>query len=76
MRTRMLAALVILTAAVGPASAQDTDRGGVRTETQDRLAGQNTDDILWNAIGLLGLLGLLGFRRRHSEDSYHPASLE
>ena len=25
---------------------------------------------------LLGLLGLLGFRRRHGEDSYHPASME
>ena len=74
MRTRMLIALIFLTAAVGPASAQD--RGGVRTETQDRLAGQDTNDILWNSIGLLGLIGLLGFRRRHSEDSYHPASLE
>ena len=76
MRNRMLVALIFLTAAVGPASAQDTDRGGIRTETQDRLAGQSTNDILWNSIGLLGLLGLLGFRRRHSEDSYHPASLE
>jgi hypothetical protein len=76
MRKRMLAALAILTAAVGPAAAQNTDRGGIRTETQDRLAAQVTNDILWNAIGLLGLLGLLGFRRRHSEDSYHPASWE
>ena len=76
MRKRMLVALIFLTTAVGPASAQDTDRSGVRTETQDRLAGQSTNDILWNSIGLLGLLGLLGFRRRHSEDSYHPASME
>ena len=76
MPKRMLVALIFLTAAVGPASAQDTDRGGIRTETQDRLAAQSTNDILWNAIGLLGLLGLLGFRRRHSEDGYHPASVE
>lgn len=75
MRKRMLTALIILSAAVGPASAQD-ERGGVRTETQDRLAAQATNDILWNAIGLLGLLGLLGFRRRHSEDGYHPASVD
>ena len=76
MRNRMLVALIFLTAAVGPASAQDTDRGSVRTETQDRLVSGSTNDIIWNSIGLLGLLGLLGFRRGHSEDSYHPASLE
>jgi hypothetical protein len=76
MRKRMLVALIVLMAAVGPASAQDNDRGGIRTETQDRLVGQDTNDILWNSIGLLGLLGLLGFRRRHGEDSYHPASME
>ncbi|MFL6730008.1 MAG: WGxxGxxG family protein [Sphingomicrobium sp.] len=75
MRNRMLVALILLSAAVGPASAQN-DRSGIRTETQDRLTGQDTNDILWNSIGLLGLLGLLGFRRRHGEDSYHPASLE
>ena len=75
MRKRMLTALIILSAAVGPASAQD-ERGGVRTETQDRLVSGVSNDILWNSIGLIGLLGLLGFRRRHSEDSYHPASWE
>ncbi|HEX6742152.1 MAG TPA: WGxxGxxG family protein [Sphingomicrobium sp.] len=76
MRKRMLVALIFLTAAVGPASAQENDRGSIRTETQDRLVSQDTNDILWNSIGLLGLLGLLGFRRRHGEDSYHPAALE
>ena len=76
MRKRMLAALAVLAATVGPASAQTADRSGIRTETQDRLAGQTPDDLLWNSVGLLGLLGLLGFRRRHSEDSYHPASME
>jgi hypothetical protein len=73
---RMMAALLLMTAAIGPASAPDNARGGVRTETESRLIDQGTNDILWNAIGLLGLLGLMGFRRRHSDDSYHPAPLE
>lgn len=76
MPKRMMFALLLMTAAVGPASAQDNDRGGVRTETQNRLYDQSTNDLLWNAVGLLGLLGLMGFRRRHSDDSYHPAPLE
>ncbi|HEX6661788.1 MAG TPA: WGxxGxxG family protein [Sphingomicrobium sp.] len=75
MRTRMMLALIFLTTAIGPASAQER-RGDVRSETQNRLADQDNNDILWNSIGLLGLLGLLGLRREHSEDSYHPASLE
>jgi len=76
MPMRMMIALLLMTAAIGPASAQDNDRGGVRTETESRLVDQGTNDILWNSIGLLGLLGLLGFRRRHGDDSYHPAPLE
>ena len=76
MPKRMMLALILVTAAIGPASAQDNDRGGVRTETQSRLDDQSTNDTLWNAIGLLGLLGLMGFRKRHSDDSYHPAALE
>ena len=76
MPKRMLVSLFLLTAAIGPASAMQAERGGIRTETQNRLIDQTTNDILWNSIGLLGLLGLLGFRRRHSEDSYHPAPLE
>jgi len=76
MRTRMMLALIFLSAVAGPASAQDTEKGSIRTETESRLLDQGTNDILWNSIGLLGLLGLLGFRRQHSEDSYHPASLE
>lgn len=77
MRTRMFLALILVTAAIGPASAQQAERGGVRTETESRLADQNSsNDIIWNAIGILGLLGLLGLRRDHEEDSYHPASLE
>ena len=76
MPMRMMVALLLMTAAIGPASAQDNDRGGVRTETESRIVDQGTNDILWNSIGLLGLLGLLGFRRRHGDDSYHPAPLE
>lgn len=76
MRTRMMLALIFLTTAIGPASAQDTDKSGIRSETESRLLDQGSNDILWNSIGLLGLLGLLGLRRQHSEDSYHPAVLE
>ena len=76
MRARMIVALIFLTVAIGPASAQQAQRGGIRSETESRLLDQGSNDILWNSIGLLGLLGLLGFRRRHSEDSYHPASVD
>ena len=79
MRKRMMLALFLATLAVGPATAQDTraERGGVRTETMSRLAGENSGyDLIWNAIGLLGLLGLIGILPKHEEDSYHPASIE
>jgi hypothetical protein len=78
MRMRMLLALLFATAAIGPAVAQrsDTGRGGVLTETQDRLNNAADHDLIWNLIGLLGLLGLLRFKRAHSEDGYHPAPLE
>jgi hypothetical protein len=78
MRLRMILAVLFVTAAtatVGPASAQDAQRGGIRTETQDRMAAEGTD-ILWNALGLVGLLGLLGLRGDHADDSYHPSSVE
>jgi len=73
----MFLALILVTAAIGPASAQQAQRGGVRSETEARLADQNSsNDIIWNAIGLLGLLGLIGLLPKHEEDSYHPAPLE
>jgi hypothetical protein len=77
MRMRMILALLLATAPIGPAAAQRDDyaRGGVRTETQDRLAGMSYD-FIFNFIGLLGLLGLLGFKSHHSEDGYHPSSIE
>ena len=77
MRTRMVVSLVLIAAAVGPATAQNPQRGGISTETMTRLAGQGADnDVIWNFVGLLGLLGLLGLRRGHPDDSYHPAPLE
>lgn len=76
MPRRMMVALIFLTVATGPASAQQPAQGNVRSETENRLLDQGTNDILWNSIGLLGLLGLLGFRRRHSDDSYHPSSVD
>jgi hypothetical protein len=77
MRRRVLLSLLLVTAMVGPASAQNGQRGGIRTETESRLAGQGTDnDLIWNFIGLLGLLGLIGMRQEHPDDSYHPASME
>lgn len=79
MRTRMLVALFLATVIVGPAAAQRTDdneRGGVRTETQSRIAGGGNLDFVLNVIGLFGLLGLAGIQGEHSDDSYHPAPIE
>ena len=77
MPKRMMLALFLATLAVGPATAQQAEHGGVRTETMTRLAGENSGyDMIWNVIGLLGLLGLIGLLPKHEEDSYHPASLE
>jgi hypothetical protein len=75
----MLVALILATAIVGPAAAQradDNERGGVRTETQSRMAGGNNLDLVLNVIGLFGLLGLAGIQGEHSDDSYHPAPIE
>lgn len=79
MRTRMIVALFLATAVIGPASAQQADdnaRGGVRTETMSRLAGGDTYELIFNVIGLFGLVGLLGIRGEHADDSYHPAPIE
>ena len=67
-----LAALLIASPVAAPAQ----DRGGVRTETQERMNQRFDEGILWNILGLFGLLGLLGLRRGHTEDSYHPAAFE
>jgi hypothetical protein len=77
MRTRIVVSLLLVTAALGPAAAQNAQRGGVRTETMERMSGQGVDnDLIWNLVGLLGLLGLLRLRQEHPDDSYHPASVE
>jgi len=77
MPKNIVLSLLLATAAIGPATAQDNRPGGVRTETMDRMADQQSGmDLVWNLIGLVGLLGLLGLRQQHAEDSYHPAPLE
>lgn len=77
MRWRMILALFLMTAAVGPAAAQNPDRGSLPTETQDRLANSSgQSDLIWNLIGLLGLIGLIGLLPQHEEDSYHPSSFD
>jgi hypothetical protein len=77
MRKRIVLSLLLVTATVGPAAAQSGQRGGIRSETESRRAGQGAEnDLIWNFIGLLGLLGLLGMRQEHPDDSYHPASME
>jgi len=79
MRThRKMVALVFGTILLAPPSAAPAqqERGGVRTETQERAAARSDSGWLWNLIGLVGLLGVLGMRKGHDEDSYHPAPLE
>lgn len=77
MRWRMILALLLMTAAIGPAGAQTGQRGGLRTETEDRAASTaDPMDLIWNLVGLLGLLGLIGLLPQHEEDSYHPSSFD
>ncbi|HEU5482907.1 MAG TPA: WGxxGxxG family protein [Sphingomicrobium sp.] len=77
MRRKWMLAVLVVAASASPAAwAQPAQRDtGVRTETQERLR-MGDAGFDWNWLGFLGLLGLLGLRREHSEDSYHPASLE
>jgi hypothetical protein len=73
---RLILALLFMTTVVGPASAQN-ERGGLRTETMDRVASEGGQgDVIWNLVGLLGLIGLIGLLPQHEEDSYHPTSFD
>jgi hypothetical protein len=76
MRWRIILALLLMTAAVGPAAAQNAQRGGLRTETQERLVEGQSNDLIWNLVGLFGLIGLIGLLPQHEEDSYHPSSFD
>jgi len=77
MRRRVVFSLFLASVLIGPAAAQNAQRGGVQTETMSRMAGDGADrDLVWNLLGLVGLLGLLGLRKEHPDDSYHPAPLE
>ena len=40
MRRRMIFGLLLMTSVIGPASAQQAERGGIRTETEGRMAGE------------------------------------
>jgi hypothetical protein len=73
---RIVLSLLLITAFIGPAAAQNGQRGGLRTETMERMSSQGDPNLIWNLIGLIGLLGLLGFRQEHPDDSYHPSSIE
>lgn len=76
MHRRLIFALILMAAAIGPASAQ-IERGGVTTETQDReFNGNSQQDLIWNLVGLFGLVGLIGLLPQHEEDSYHPSSFD
>ncbi|MCL6730674.1 WGxxGxxG family protein [Sphingomonas hankyongi] len=70
------AAVVLLLLLAPASSVAAQDRGGVRSETEERLRNKVDSSYLWNLIGLLGLVGLAGLHRGHDEDSYHPASFE
>ena len=78
MRTRLMLGLALAAAAASPAALAQTtvNDTGIPTETQERLRAGGIEIPWADLIGVLGLLGLLGLRRPHSEDSYHPASVE
>lgn len=72
MRWRMLLALLLMTVAVGPASAQVAQQRDEVSQPTDTDQG----DLIWNLVGLLGLIGLIGLLPQHEEDSYHPTSFD
>ncbi len=72
----MLGTLLAVGGIASAAQAQETNDHNIPTETQSRLqSGAGNLDWL-NLIGLLGLVGLAGLKKEHSDDSYHPTSVE
>jgi len=72
--------LLGITLAVGglssAAQAQETNDHNIPTETQSRLRS-GAGDLDWmNLIGLFGLFGVAGLKKEHSDDSYHPTSVD
>ena len=79
MRLRLVLAVtagMLAFSQAGNAQVTNQDRGGIRTETQERLRSGNDIVGTLNWLGVLGLLGLLGLRKGHDEDSYHPSDIE
>ena len=77
MRIRWMLGLTAAALTAAPAAqAQVTNDHNIPTETQARMRG-GAGDIDWlNLIGLLGLFGIAGLKKEHSDDSYHPTSVD
>jgi hypothetical protein len=72
----MLGIMLAVGGIASAAQAQETNDHNIPTETQSRLQS-GAGDLDWlNLIGLFGLVGLAGLKKEHSDDSYHPTSVE
>ena len=70
-----LAAATAAMLALSPAIASAPQGGrdpNIGTETQERLAEDQSNDFDWSILGLLGLFGLIGLRRRGPTDWSSP----
>ena len=72
----MLGILLAVGGIASAAQAQDTNDYNIPTDTLSRLRSGAADIDWLNLIGLLGLFGLAGLKKEHSDDSYHPTSLD
>ena len=76
MRIGWMLGILLAVGGASAAQAQDANDSNIPTETQSRLRS-GAGDIDWlNLIGLLGLFGLAGLKKEHSDDSYHPTSVD
>jgi hypothetical protein len=64
MRTRWIAAFVVL-AALASTSASTQTPGTQTQQSQD-----DGSNLIWNLVGCLGLLGLFGLQRQSDNDGY------